>query len=51
MSCPVPDNVGSLEEVHQEAVIGAHFAAANWVRELVNAFVLEADCESKAKVR
>ncbi|CAN0349173.1 unnamed protein product, partial [Hapterophycus canaliculatus] len=40
----------SLQEGHKEAVIGAHYAACNWLRELVNAFVLEPEPENKAKV-
>lgn len=45
------DNVALLEESHKEAVIGAHFTACNWIRELINAFVLEPDNETKSKVK
>ena len=48
---PQPDNVMHLEDAHKEAVIGAHFAACNWIRELVNAFVMEPKRPTKAKVR
>ncbi|CAM9123067.1 unnamed protein product [Ectocarpus sp. 12 AP-2014] len=44
------DNVIHLEESHKDAVIGAHYAACNWVRELVNAFVLETHSDFKAKL-
>ncbi|CBJ26655.1 conserved unknown protein [Ectocarpus siliculosus] len=44
------DNVIHLEESHKNAVIGAHYAACNWVRELVNAFVLETHSDFKAKL-
>lgn len=44
------DNVIHLEESQKDAVIGAHYAACNWVRELVNAFVLEPQSDFKAKV-
>ncbi|CAM9874577.1 unnamed protein product, partial [Ectocarpus sp. 4 AP-2014] len=44
------DNVIHLEESHKDAVIGAHYAACNWVRELVNAFVLESHSDFKAKL-
>lgn len=45
-----PDNVMQLEDAHKEAVIGAHFAACDWIRELVNAFVMEPKRHTKAKV-
>ncbi|CAM9248195.1 unnamed protein product, partial [Ectocarpus sp. 12 AP-2014] len=44
------DNVIHLEESHKDAVIGAHYAACNWVRELVNAFVMETHSDFKAKL-
>eukprot|EP00752_Nemacystus_decipiens_P018674 g16742.t1 len=44
------DNVMQLEDGHKEAVIGAHFAACNWIRELVNAFVMEPKRPTKAKL-
>ena len=44
------DNVLQLEDGHKEAVLSAHFAACDWMRELVNAFVLEPDSDTKAKV-
>ncbi|CAN0041106.1 unnamed protein product, partial [Choristocarpus tenellus] len=43
------DNVTLLKEAEKEAVIGAHFAAGNWIRELANAYVVESDPESKVK--
>ncbi len=45
------DNIISLEDAHKEVVIASHFAACDWIRELVNAFVLEPERETKAKVR
>lgn len=48
---PSADNVIHLKESHKDAVIGAHYAACNWVRELVNAFVLETHSDFKAKVQ
>lgn len=44
------DNVLQLEDGQKEAVLSAHFAACDWMRELVNAFVLEPDSDTKAKV-
>lgn len=39
-----------LKDSHREAVITAHFTACDWIRELINAFVLEPDHETKSKV-
>eukprot|EP00903_Cladosiphon_okamuranus_P011447 g10784.t1 len=44
------DNVMQLEDEHKEAVIGAHFAACDWIRELVNAFVMEPKRHTKTKL-
>lgn len=44
------DNVALLDDAHKEAVIGAHFVACNWIRELLNAFVLEPHTDTKSKV-
>ncbi|CAM9211941.1 unnamed protein product [Discosporangium mesarthrocarpum] len=44
------DNITLLGDSEKEAVIGAHFAAVNWVRELANAYVMEKEADSKAKM-
>eukprot|EP00904_Undaria_pinnatifida_P010786 jgi/Undpi1/6838/HiC_scaffold_21.g09314.m1 len=44
------DNVLQLEDGQKEAVLSAHFAACDWIRELVNAFVQEPDSDTKAKL-
>lgn len=46
----ISDNILQLEDGHKEAVLSAHFAACDWMRELVNAFVQESDNDTKAKV-